>query len=187
MQNLLNEYLDIFNTLPDSYKRQGSLKNDFEKTMSEEYLSLRRKLCSTYSYSVPTHEALTEISKNVSEIFDFGCGSAYWSFLLKKYGVNSTCYDINIPSVTWTGVNNYFNKDNLCPNLFLSWPPQYSKMAMEALRLKKWDMIIYVGEMLRGCAEIEFFFYLWQEYELVNMVHIPQWTNRSDAVYIFSK
>jgi hypothetical protein len=71
--------------------------------------------------------------------------------------------------------------------LLLSWPPRGSLMARQALYEWGGTHLIYAGEILRGTADIPFHKELAKHWRLIDRIEIPQWRNRSDAIFLFER
>lgn len=183
-----NPYLDLFNSLPDSYKRRGELLTSYgERGRSEEYRTERERICSEFSWSVPTEEAILAILDwSRGKVFDFGSGSGYWGWMLANAGCEVTCMDNNPPDQCWTSVD-LSGAPTSDQALMIGWPVRGDMSAYFALAEFKGDRIIYVGEILRGCGEIEFFGTLLQYFEIKKMIDLPQWWNRCDKVYLLER
>ncbi len=182
-----NPYLVEFDLLPKKYKRQGfCLQDNFEKKQSKKYLEKRDKMTNKYSFSVPTLEAVNTIQHYTKEVFDFGAGTGYWAYLLEQVNIKVRCLDIKKPIISWHNI-----QFDISPQkneaLMIGWPKRYSKDVFYFLKSYEGNIVIYVGEFMRGCGEAEFFNFLFQMYELQEIVHLPQWGNRSDMLYILTR
>ena len=60
-------------------------------------------------------------------------------------------------------------------------------MATRVLRHWPGDIFIYVGEMMRGCAEPDFFLTLVEAWSPLTHVELPHWFNRCDDLWIFER
>lgn len=71
--------------------------------------------------------------------------------------------------------------------LLLVWPPKNSTMASRALVAWGGKRLVFVGDVLRRTADADFFRLLGEEWRLVRRISIPQWHNRSDAVWLLER
>ena len=186
-RSISNPYLEIFNGLPDSYKRIDSPIVEYgESNREESYKKTRKELCTKYSYSVPTEEAILKISEWASdEIFDWGSGSGYWAWLLSQVGSKVTCLDNKPPPYSWMPIDKSAVPHDYHQTLMIGWPERDSNSSLNVLLSYKGQKLIYIGELFRGCAIPNFFAALFQQWDLVEMINIPQWYNRTDKVYLF--
>lgn len=188
-----NEYLAEWSALPERW-RTGGCVGAWQGGIGDpaELAKVKRYFTGKYSWAIPTADAIQAIAKNSSgRIVDLGAGTGYCAYLLSQRGVSVAGIDngddwqsqkLNL----WhevvlgneTSLRQYPGYD-----LMMVWPPR-NGMASRALELWRGDTLFYVGEMLRGNADIAFFDRLDKEFVLVEKVEIPNWYNRSDALYI---
>lgn len=162
--------------------------------------AVRDDLCRRFSWACPNAEALELIAAQ-GPIIEIGAGAGYWAHLLRsRYHVNILAYDHKPPSKgkshyhkgcsAWTGVvygRPVKTKKHPDRALFLCWPPMYSTMAEDALKHYKGDTVIHVGEQ-GGCTGTpEFEETLWDEWEEVKTVHIPQWRGIHDYLILYKR
>lgn len=168
--------------------------------MGVSQFAVRNDLCHKFAWACPNDEALELIAAQ-GPIIEIGAGTGYWAHLLRsRYHVNILAYDYKPPSKgkswyhrghgSWTGVvHGRPVKAKKHPDraLFLCWPPLYSRMAKEALRHYKGDTVIYVGEQ-GGCTGTpEFEDTLYEEWNEVKTVRIPQWDGIHDYLFLYKR
>jgi len=192
-----NMYLEEVSNLPSYYflggcRTAGGQLDVGYLGVPEEIQSEKDKLTSKYSWAIPNSQAITEISRfsNGSAV-DFGAGSGYWAMLLAEQGVDVLAIDDwswGEPDHLWHPVKDG-NEDDLVGTsdrtLIMVWPPR-NEMPLDALKVWNGTRLVYVGEILRGNGTPEFFDEIAQ-WTLVRRIEIPNWWNRSDAVYLLEK
>ena len=135
----------------------------------------RAEFRSRYGFSVPTIAALETIVRHASNgLVDFGTGNGYWSYLLRKRGLDVRAVDQRpvanggnryyreeyegISTAAWTDITqgSFDELRGTQRTLFLSWPPP-NDMALLAARRFPGDTLIYVGERSGGVTGGEAF------------------------------
>jgi len=193
-----NPYLTEVMRLPDNYRRHDEdLVDGAESEREDDYKKAKYSLVFKYSWSIPTDGALAAIRQAASRpgIVDFGAGTGYWAGLLKDRGVDVLAIDNwTRPKQNllwhWVETGSFEHLPQVKNRaMLLSWPPQGSPMALMALRAWGGKTLIYIGEPApaRGTAEPKFFEELEANWKLEEIVTIPQWFNRNDAVYIYTR
>jgi hypothetical protein len=190
--SLVNPYLAEVSKLSPEYT-QGGCRNPGNNPMPNPIDTVRTELVNTYSWAIPTTDAITAIADfSDRRVIDFGAGSGYWAHLLAERGVDVVAVDDwswGRPEHTWHPVETgSFERLASATDraLLMVWPPR-NEMPLKALREWRGDHLIYVGEILRGNGTIRFFDVLDREWVLVRRIDIPQWWNRSDAVYLLAR
>ncbi|MDH3729217.1 MAG: hypothetical protein OER77_16925, partial [Myxococcales bacterium] len=148
-----------------------------------------------YGWPIITAESVEQIAAFIGDdqAIDFGAGGGYLASLLMERGIDVVAIDDfswGAPTWAWHLVIEGDFRDLRGTSdrvLILSWPPRETDMATRALYKWGGDRLVYIGEILRGSAEPPFFRELANNWRLVDTVHIPQWYNRSDAVYLFER
>lgn len=177
-----NTYLELLNII----------KNDWRS------YEARSKYVNTFSWAIPSLEALLEIAKykNIIEIYS---GTGYWAYLLSKLDVNIKCFD-NFSWFHYKENNNfgkYYKVENInnyslssfenC-NLMISWPPYGDTKCLKYLKEIKPQILIYIGEGIGGCnAFDQFFHYVEKFYDEEKYVKIPQWSGIHDYLIIYKR
>jgi hypothetical protein len=187
---LNNPYLNFFFSLPPSFRRGSSSPVDSRELLSHDWLQLKAAIATHFAWAVPTQEAIDRIRSHVGRVLELGCGSGYWSWLMKQAGIDVLAIDAAIPPFAWhpivlgdeTEVSRHPDRA-----LFLCWPPWGNEMAAKALMTYEGDRVIYVGEWMGGCASPRFFEILTTAFEAIETVAIPQWFMRTDSLTIFRR
>ena len=181
---------------------QWLLQAPFDLERRDDY---RLPFTSAYSWAIPNQDALA-IIKTLSPdgIVDFGCGSGYWSALLRASGVevrsmelptharNFTRYNSRA-SVEWTQIEHI--KDPLTElvglarkALLLVWPPEKNAMAFRALRAWRGERLIYIGNVAPGVTGTpEFFDELKRQYRQTHEIAIPTFYGYYDRLMAFRR
>lgn len=193
-----NAYLGTFKKLSCYYHNHGEQPiNLGEERRGREYIRAREALTTSYSWAVPTEAAIDCIAKYAARhgLVDFGAGTGYWSSLVEQRGVKVTAIDNwkdPRPRHLFTKVTT--GSFELLPAfhdsvLLLVWPPQFSDMALKAVKTWGGQTLIYVGEVppYIGNADLEFFYELAKHWRAIEEVPIPQWWNRGDRMIVFSR
>lgn len=153
---------------------------------------LRTELTRKYAWAIPNNEAINCLAK-ASPLIEIGAGSGYWASLIKQVGGDIICFDIKPDPES----NDYTDKfwfdvrlgdESLLSQypdrtLFLCWPPYCSSMPFNALQVYQGDRLFW-----GGCnAEDEFFEILDREWELVQVIEIPQWYGINDYFHEYKR
>lgn len=155
----------------------------------------RRKLIKLFGYSIPTDDALDEISKR-SPLIEIGAGAGYWASCLQKRGVDIVAYDNAVghdPSLTFGSWDKMWFQvqegsvekiaEHPRRTLILAWPPPFDSidsMAADCLKAYQGDTLIHVG--MRGELEP-----LLDSWSLEMEIGIPQWEGVPDSVQIWRR
>jgi hypothetical protein len=185
------EYESLVATLPASFFVGGC---DTAMNDSAEFEALYDSTIRRYSWSIVTADAADRMAAFIGEqgAVDFGAGSGYMSLVLAERGVDVLAFDDwswGKPDHLWYPVEQgglasiAGTADRV---LLMSWPPR-NGVALHALAAWGGSRLIYVGEMLRRTANYEFHEALANDWHLVERIEIPQWNNRSDAVFLFER
>jgi len=156
--------------------------------------------CGCWAWAVPNEEAI-EALVNHSPVVEIGAGTGYWARLAAEAGADIVAYDSRagrkVSGHRWVRkCGAYFpvrrggsNMVSYHPHrtLFLCWPPYKSAMAETALENYRGEKVIYVGENGGCTANDGFHSKLVREWEMVNVVHIPQWHGLHDRMYVFQR
>ncbi len=191
-----NEYLDEVHRLPAEYTEGGCNPG---ASVPEPIQKAKDALTKRYSWAIPTDEAIAAIAAFAPQIVDLGAGAGYWDHLLADAGADVVALDDwswGRPAKLWHPVATGSERD-VAPHwhraLMMVWPPRPERswpggqMAARALEVWHGDRVVYVGEIMRGNASPEFFSGLAREFHLVKRIAIPQWWNRSDAVFLLER
>lgn len=173
--------------------------------------SLRRdRLVAQYAWAIPTEGVVRRIAR-LSPLCELGCGTGYWARLLLDAGAEVIAVDASPPA---GGENPWHRReagigrqpvqirhfvdviegDALTfdvPSdhaLFLCWPPHDDGMAWRALSRYRGSRVVYVGEGAGGCTgDDDFHAALDREWELTEVLEIPQWTGLHDAAHVYER
>lgn len=196
-----NPYMDALKSIPFEngyFHRRGGYKTfSHERT---DFKNNRGDLVKEYAWAIPSNDALRKIAGFASHICEIGAGTGYWAYMLKQHGCDIVAYDLAIPGQhdnkwghdkTWFPVQ---HGDVLTINqhqhraLMLCWPPYSTDMAEAVLKLYTGRKVIYIGEGDGGCnATEEFFKILWNKFNEVEVVDIPQWDGLHDRLYLMER
>jgi hypothetical protein len=188
------EYEHAVSMLPSNLF-EGGCHNAGHNPDSPEQAVIRRRLTTTYAWSIVTAEAADRMAAFVDSrgVVDFGAGNGYVAYLLAERGMYVLAVDNwaeGKPDKLWhpvqTGSYELLTGE-ADRALLLSWPPRGLPMALHALRAWDGTHLIYAGEVLRGTADIPFHRELAENWHLVDRIDVPQWRNRSDAIWLFDR
>jgi len=163
--------------------------------------ALRRELVSRYSWAIPTDEALDAIL-DTGPVLEVGCGTGYWSALLRARGGDVIATDTGGSSYQhyhkgmprWTAVIEVDGADIAAQHpdrtLLVCWPPM-DRFAYESARSyfrAGGQIVAYVGEQSWGCtADSRFHRYLELTSRPAVSVAIPQWAGIHDSLVIHTR
>jgi hypothetical protein len=161
----------------------------------------RRTWCvRRYAFAIPTEAALETIAR-YAPIVELGAGNGYWTFLLRRRGVDCVAYDLAPPDrmpnpnvfrpFTWACVQQG-DVDVLAGHgdraLFLCWPSYRDPFAARALNAYSGTTLIYIGETRGGhTADDAFFDLLDGSWRIVEEVELPNWPGTRDALTVYSR
>lgn len=189
------EYEVAISHLPSEYF-EGSCEHG--KPEPEGFKEVYDTAVRQYSWSIITADAADRMAAFIGEdsVVDFGAGSGYVSHLLNERDVDITAVDKwdttwwdKPQKDTWYPITEG-NLDQLEGTadkvLLMGWPPR-DDTALIALDVWKGDRLIYIGELLRRTASIRFHQEIASNWHLVERIEVPQWYNRSDAIFLFER
>lgn len=157
-----------------------------------------------FAWAIPNLSALQEIARHGS-IIELGCGNGYWAWLLRKMGVDILACDplaAGAPgshrdegTSAWTevfpaGPEILSNAAHRERTLFLCWPPPFSSMAADCLKLYQGDRLLYVGEEPGGCCgDEEFEELINRDWAVEKRVNIPRWPSPfvKDSLFVYRR
>jgi len=159
--------------------------------MEEEFKLLleRRVMCETFSFAIPSLEALQLIAK-FQPILEIGAGSGFWATLLKRHNCDVITTDIKksfpkeFTEIEYLSAIDAIEKypDR---NVFCSWP-DLDTWAEEVLPYIK-NKLIYIGEW-NGCtASDNFHDILAKEFKIIAKCTIPQWYLINDNLTVLER
>jgi hypothetical protein len=159
----------------------------------------RRAWCvRRYAFAIPTEGALETIARR-APIVELGAGNGYWTFLLRRRGVDCVAYDLAPPDrgpnpnafrpFTWTRVEQG-DVDVLAEHadraLFVCWPSYRDPFAARALAAYSGSTFIYVGEPAGGhTADDAFFNLLQRAWRPVEELALPNWPGTGDSLTVY--
>lgn len=113
---------------------------------------LGEPLAKKFAWAIPDEKAI-KVLANFSPLIEIGCGKAYWSYLLKKRGVDIISCDRSISPKAWTEVHIKGPKDLKTPelqnrNLFLCYPDEDYSLGSKCLKYFTGEYIVHVGETI---------------------------------------
>ncbi|SEE16017.1 hypothetical protein SAMN05444161_5005 [Rhizobiales bacterium GAS191] len=187
---LLNPYLDLFQALPGSFRRDPLLPPSATELLMPDWLALKATITRHFAWAVPTDEAIAVIRKHTTGVVEAGAGSGYWTWLMRQAGLSVAAFDLDPPPFTWTEVScgdERMVRDHSDKALLLCWPPWGSGMAANALDAFGGEQVIYIGEWMGGSADPHFFTQLVSGFDCIDVVEIPQWYMRDDRLMVFRR
>lgn len=180
----------------ESYRPFFKLKYSYGHPLSLMETSVcctqRDEFVRKYSWSIPTHEAVKEVSQFIDDpVLSVGAGRGLWEYLLSletSYPIKAI--DKKVPDKTYypveeISIQNFHEK---YPILFTSWAPYCEGMASVAVLRQKPKRIIYIGEEPGGCVAEDHFFVLSEVYyKVTKEIFIPCWVGIHDRIVIFDR
>jgi hypothetical protein len=171
--------------------------------LSSRYVSdIRDSYVSKFGYAIPNEKALQEIAL-YGPIVEYGAGTGYWAYRLRKIGVEVIPFDVKPPN---EGNNQYkfryqwvddINYPQLVANfaythsLMLCWPCYGKKWATDVVqeyRVSGGKYFIYIGEPKGGCTGTDGLFNEIKKYwSICTIVNIPTWYWLHDKLIIYSR
>lgn len=151
------------------------------ETMAREYV------VEHWAWAVPSDEAIRRLVR-YSPIVEIGAGRGYWARLASEAGADVVAYDSIPPKRRFFPVRRggsnmaRYHADRA---LFLCWPPYASPMASKCLANYAGSTVIFVGEGCTGSSH--FHDTLQRRWEIVEVIHIPQWFGMHDRFYVFHR
>ncbi len=164
----------------------------------------RRELASTFSWAIPTEQALAILAKH-APLVECGAGMGYWTALLLTRGVDAVAYDLLPPS---GGTRNEYHRRSRRPwievgrasavaaarrhrdrTLVLCWPPYDDDAASyAALRAYRGKIAIYIGERNDGATgSVRFHRELRLNWTLIEEVDLPHWPSLQDRLMVYRR
>jgi hypothetical protein len=185
---LFNPYLDFFQALPASFRRNPSVPVSAVELWAPDWLALKMAVARHFAWAVPTEEAIACIRRHAASVVEVGAGSGYWAWLMRQAGIVVAAFDRDPPQFTWSEVE--CGDESVAfahpeKALFLCWPPWASNMAVNALAAYGGEHVVYVGEWIGGAANGSFFGWLTAGFECIDSHAIPQWYMRDDRLMVF--
>lgn len=174
---------------------------------------LRPPLTTTFSYAVPSDQALARIAAlGTGEILEIGAGGGYWARCLTAFGAVVHAFDRLAPAaqrrkagslaphfpIFLGGPAEALGAYPRCPTLLLCWPPgisnreeaaagalpRFSPMGEEALAAFKGEHLVFVGSHTNSFGSPAFFARLEREWHLVEELPLANLGSWRDAVFI---
>lgn len=194
--------LENFSNLMKKFEKQEFISEENQKeiaaiTADKGPLGNRFVLVEEFAWAVPNENAIDEITEflNGQTVVDIACGTGYWSYLLKQKGNNVISVDIEPRDKPWAdtlslnAVTLHRKLDEFQNSaLMFCWPPYADPMAFKTLKTYKGNKVIYIGEGHGGCtADDAFHELLWNQFELVKEVNIPQFNGLHDKMWFFER
>lgn len=160
----------------------------------------RPQLVGKYAWAIPCRAALDVLAKH-APLVEMGAGTGYWTWLLRKRGVDVAAFDQDPPpsganhwhagSESWTKIEIGGPSALACfagHTLFLCWPPYADPMAAECLKLYRGNRLVFVGEGQGGCTGDHTFWSLLNDgWEQIEEVTIPQFNGLHDYMQVFAR
>lgn len=169
------------------------------------WFPVRERLVASYSWAVPTDEAVAAIA-GFGSVIEWCAGLGYWSRLISDAGAQveaftdepgvqafgrETCmaqhrepwFEVQKTSGTEGAVMNAMRKST-AECLLLVWPPYDDPVAAHCLKYFKGQAVAYVGEWDGCTADEEFHLQLESEWEERELIGIPRWPGVRDSLFI---
>lgn len=160
----------------------------------ERLSAIRKKLIWSYSWAVPSPEAIALIARE-KRVIEVGCGTGYWAWLIAQAGGSVVAYDREPHQAPrWFEIQEWpadYQQRTDCLSqhqdraLFLCWPPLNESMAFETLQAYRGNTVIYVGEWRGRTADASFHDELEKRFTRENETAIPNWPGFSDRISVW--
>ncbi|KAL1508271.1 hypothetical protein AB1Y20_004386 [Prymnesium parvum] len=156
--------------------------------------------CWMYAFAVPSEEALQVLAAH-APLVEMGCGTGYWSALLRQRGVKVTAFDSAPPGKE---AKNEYHGD--CPSflrveqggpasldharfakatLLLCYPPPAKKMAALATHKFRGDTLVHIGEWAGDTGDTSFEVALAQGWALKQRLPLPNWADTAEDLTVW--
>ena len=153
----------------------------------------RRSFIASYSWGVPTREAIAAISAHFGDrqVLEVCAGRGLWALLLEATGSRVLATDGSEPVQPFVPVGCLDAEAAVrdhpeCAGLLLVWPPFRDDAAFRALRAFQGDRVAFVGDE-RFTADLPFRHTLNEEWNLDEQILIPSWPGLDDQVYLYTR
>jgi hypothetical protein len=175
---------------------------------------LRPALTTTFSYAVPSDQALVRIAA-LGEILEIGAGGGYWARCLAAHGAQVLAFDRLAPPaqrrkagslarhfpIHIGGPREALAAHPRCPTLLLCWPPgisnrqeadagappRFSPMGEQSLAGFKGANLVFVGSHSRSFGSPAFFARLGRDWQLAEQLALPNLGSWRDSVHIYRR
>lgn len=153
-----------------------------------------------YAFAIPNCAALQVLARH-APLIELGAGTGYWTYLLRRRGVDCLAFDLAPPdrtanphrfgAHTWTAVQQG-GIESLSAHpqraLFLCWPPLQDPFADRALAAYPGSTLVYIGEEQGGrTADDAFFARLRTAWRAVDHAALPTWPGMRDALTVYRR
>lgn len=157
-----------------------------------------------FAWAIPNLSALQEIARH-GTIIELGCGNGYWAWMLRKMGIDILACDPleagedgshrEEGTRAWTTILKAGAEILSCEaakgrTLLLCWPPPFSSMAADCLKLYTGERLLYVGEEPGGCCgDEEFEALIRRDWVVEKRINIPRWPAPfvKDSLYVYRR
>lgn len=180
---LLNPYADLVREL------QAQVSD------TEALLRIRKKLIWSYSWAIPSAEAIQAIAE-LGPVVELGAGTGYWAWLIRQAGGEIQAWDRNIQAPPrWYAVREGGPEvlaQSSASALLLCWPPLAEPLASRSLDAFQGEWLVYVGEPHdtpggARTADAAFFEALAARFALQRTIEIPCWPGFRDQLFIYRR
>ena len=178
--------------------------------LSEWRDSIRDFGCHIYSYAIPTNSVLEEMEK-YSPLIEMGCGTGYWTKLLRDRKVHVDAFDSspltkNAQEMEQGAVYNEYHGcsraftdiqfgneftleklDSVDSSLFLCYPPPGCSMAVDCLEAFKGNTFLYAGEWSGDTGDSVLQRALLNKWVLVRVMPLPNWGNTCYSFMVWKR
>jgi hypothetical protein len=152
----------------------------------------RRAFIASYSYAVPTRDAVRRIRGFVGDrrLLEVAAGSGLWARLLADEGAAAVATDGGVGlQPAWFRVEVAAAESAVrghpdCGALLLCWPPFGDACAYRALTAFAGDRLVYIGDP-RFTADDEFHMMLERSWRCIETIPLPSWPGIADAAYLY--
>ncbi len=181
------------------FSSMGGMNNDNPKMDWLKRYRVREEFIVRFGFAVITERVIRSVA-SYAPLLEVGCGSGYWSYELRKAGVDVIATDPGTGRYgekkghwdkPWLEIERISGVDAVrkypARNLLMIWPDR-SDWAAQTLRKFKAQTVLYGGERSGGCTADDGFFSLLEEhFEQTEVVALPQFDGIHDDLEVWRR
>lgn len=169
-----------------------------------EAFSLRRDLCSRYSWTITAPATVAFVAEHAGpQVIDPMAGTGWWAHLLTEAGCDVAAFDLNPPGsdanhwhqdpTTYHPITTFDGAQAVRDHgagrtLLLSWPPYSDPAGADVLAAYLGDRVIFIGEGPGGCTGDDRVFELLESDWTEAAAHRPvQWYGIHDWITVYDR
>ena len=182
--------------------REGETLYPSEMPKSLDLFKLRDEFIQQFGFAILDERTVTQLSSLIgnSKVLEIGAGSGYWSYELRRFGIDAVATDPQLTRYATGGWElQYVEVDKLDGiaaldkyghdlTLMMVWPDYESTWSSDVLSAYEGDQAIICGEDRYGCTGCAGLFdQLESEWQSVRSVFNPTWPYVHDYIEVFKR